>query len=166
MPVSVDWGTKVITVPQSYLTLVSGSLYDLDVEQFRLDLANLLDTDEGMIALDIFKHATEVTLSGVTYARFIEFINGYTITFEEVGPPYRVRCVGANHNISDVQNLNNVSLIVGNSGGLIQNEGTDPQALATAVWSFDAATAGAIVDSVGEWLVKKTLTVGKFLGLK
>jgi hypothetical protein len=165
MPISVNWGTKVITVPQSYLTLVSGSLYELDVEQFRLDLHALLDDPEGIGSPDIFRHATEITLSGVTYARFIEIINGYTITFEEVGPPYRVRCTGANHNISDVQNLNNVSLIIGNSGGLVLMEGADPNVVAAAVWATSAGTSFT-VGSMGEWVAKKLLTVGKFLGLK
>jgi hypothetical protein len=166
MPVSVNWGTRVITIPQSYLTFISGTLYELDVEQLRLDLHDLLDDNEGMAYPDIFRHATEFTLSGVTYARFIEIINGYTITFEEVGPPYRVRCVGANHNISDVQNLNNVSLIIGNSGGLVVADGGDPIAIADAVWSRPTSSASATAGSVGEWLVKKVLTVGKFLGLK
>jgi hypothetical protein len=117
--ISIDWLTKVITIPQSDLTPVAGSLYELDVDWFRLALKNFEDSEEGMSFPDTHRHNTEVTLGGVTYARTFEIINGYTVTFEEVGPPYRVKCVGANHNISDVQNLNNVSLIVGNAAGLI-----------------------------------------------
>lgn len=119
MPITIDWGTKVIHIPQSYLTPVSGSLYELDVDQLRRDLKDLEDSEEGMPFPDTHRHNTEVTLGGVTYARTVEIINGYTVTFEDVGTPYRVRCVGANHNLSDVMNLNNVSLIVGNAAGLI-----------------------------------------------
>lgn len=119
MAISINWATKVITIPQADLTFISGSLYELDVDDFRLALKNIEDSEEGMTFLDTHRHNTEVTLGGVTYARTFEIINGYTVTFQDVGSPYRVRCVGANHNISDVQNLNDVSLIVGNAAGLI-----------------------------------------------
>jgi len=119
MAISVNWETKVITIPESYLTFISGALYELDVDRFRLDLKDIEDGEDGMSFPDTHRHNTEVTLGGVTYARTFEIINGYTVTFEDVGSPYRVRCIGANHNISDVQNLNNVSLIVGNAAGLI-----------------------------------------------
>lgn len=117
--ISINWSTKVINVPQSYLTLVSGSLYELDVNAFRLDLKNIEDSEDGVAFPDTHRHNTAVTLSGVTYARTFEIINGYTITFEDVGSPYTVRCAGANHNIGDVKNVNQVSLIIGNSAGLI-----------------------------------------------
>ena len=119
MPIAINWATKVITIPQADLTYVSGSLYELDVNAFRLALKDIEDSEEGAVFPDTHRHNTEVVLSGVTYARSVEIINGYTVTFQDVGSPYRVRCVGANHNISDVQNLNNVSLIVGNAAGLI-----------------------------------------------
>jgi hypothetical protein len=117
--ISVDWGTRVITVPQSFLTLVSGSLYELDVNAFRLALKDLEDNADGMAFPDTHQHNTEFVLSGVTYARSVEIINGYTVTFEDVGPQYTVRCVGANHNIADVLNFNGVGLVVGNSAGLV-----------------------------------------------
>ncbi len=119
MSVSINWATKVITIPQADLTLISGSLYELDVDAFRLELKSIEDSEEGMAFPQTHNHNTQVTLSGVTYARTFEIINGYTITFEDVGSPYTVRCVGANHNIADVKNVNQVSLIIGNSAGLI-----------------------------------------------
>jgi len=48
MAISVDWPTGVISVPQSYLTLISGSLYELDVDQFRLDLKDLEDSEDSI----------------------------------------------------------------------------------------------------------------------
>jgi len=119
MAISINWATKVITIPQADLTFISGSLYELDVDIFRLALKDIEDSEDGMSFPDTHRHNTEVTLGGVTYARTFEIINGYTVTFQDVGSPYRVRCTGANHNISDVQNLNNVSIIVGNAAGLI-----------------------------------------------
>jgi hypothetical protein len=117
MAISIDWATQIITVPQSYLTHISGALYELDVDQLRLDLKDIEDSEEGMAFPDTHRHNTAVTLSGVTYARTVEIINGYTVTFENGN--YSVRCVGANHNIGDVKNVNSVSLIIGNAAGLI-----------------------------------------------
>lgn len=117
MAVSVNWPTGVITVPQSYLTLVSGSVYSLNVNTLRLALKALEDDEDGIVWPDTTTHNTEVSLSGVTYSRTIEFINSYTVDFED--GTYTVKCVGANHNIGDVKVVDNVSLLIGNSAGLI-----------------------------------------------
>ena len=148
MPVSIDWGTKIITVSQSFLTLVSGVLYELDVNELHLALKDLEDDEAGMPFPKTHNHNTQVTLSGVTYARIVEILSPYTLTFEDVGPHYTVRCVGANHNIADVLNFNSVNLIVGNSGGLILGIGSAPSAgdVANAVWSH--ATATDLLDKV------------------
>lgn len=120
MAISIEWGTRIITIPKSYLTLVSGTLYELDTNQFRKDLKALEDDEEGMPFPDTHKHNTEVTVAGVTYARFIEIINGYSITFEDGN--YSVRLSGSNNNIFDVENgilnQNNVQIISQNSAGL------------------------------------------------
>jgi len=120
MAVSINWVTKEITIPKNYLVPLGGSLYELDVNQFRLDLKAIEASEEGIPFVDTHRHNTEVNLAGITLARSVEIINGYTVTFESMGSPYRVKCVGANHNISDVQNLNEVSLIIGNTAGLIR----------------------------------------------
>jgi hypothetical protein len=117
MPISINCATHVITVPQSYLTLISSPLYELDVNQFRLDLKDWEDSETGIAMPDTHRHNTAVILSGVTYARTLEILAPYTITFED--GTYSVRCVGANHNIADVKNVNSVSLIIGNSAGMI-----------------------------------------------
>lgn len=150
--ISIDPATFVITILQSDLVHVSGSLYELDVDWFRLQLKDWEDSEVGVVMPDTHRHNTTVTLSGVTYARSVEVLSPYTVTFEAVGPPYRVRCVGANHNISDVQNLNNVSLIIGNSAGLIEvATGAGPSAadVADAVWD-EAAGAHVAAGSFGE----------------
>lgn len=118
MNVSINWATKVITVPRAELAFVSAGLYQLDVDAFRLALKDVEDSADGMAYPDTHRHNTQVVLSGVTYSRTFEIINGYTVLFEDVGP-YTVRCVGANHNIADVKVVNQVSLLVGNSSGLI-----------------------------------------------
>lgn len=119
MAISINWSTYVIAVPQADLTPLGGSQYELDVDWFRLQLKDIEDSEEGMVQPDTHRHNTEVVLSGVTYSRFVEILSPYTITFQDTGSPYTIKCVGANHNIADRKNVNNVSLIIGNSAGLI-----------------------------------------------
>jgi len=58
MAISVDWPTKVITIPQDYLIPIIGTLYELDTDQFRLDLKNLEDDSaEGMVWPDTHRQA-------------------------------------------------------------------------------------------------------------
>ena len=163
MALSIDWATKVITVPQADLTLVSGSIYELDVNQFRLDLKDIEDSEDGSVFPDTHRHNTEVTLSGTTYARTVEIINGYTVLFEDVGTPYTVKCVGANHNIGDVKVVNQVSLIIGNAAGLIVGGGGGggytPAQIADAVWDHASGlSVGVKLLLIEKILRNKTVT--------
>jgi len=115
--ISINWTTKVISVPQADLTYVSPGVYSLDVEAFRLLLKDIEDSGDGMAFPDTHRRNAPVTLSGTAYAQTFEIINGYTVTFEDGS--YRVRVVGGNHNVADVMNANSVSVEVGNSAGLI-----------------------------------------------
>ena len=117
MTISVNWATKVITVPLADLTLVSPGVYQLNVNTFRLALKDLEDSPEGMSFLDTHRHTAAVTLSGVTGPLTVEIINGYTVTFENGS--YRVNLVGGNSNILDVLNLNQVQVAANNSFGLV-----------------------------------------------
>jgi hypothetical protein len=117
MAIAVNWLTKVITVPQGDLTNISPGIYRLDINDFRLALKDIED-GEGMPFLDTHRHNTTVTLAGLTLARVVEIINGYTITFED--GQYAVQLVGANSNIADVTNVNQVSVRPSNSAGLVQ----------------------------------------------
>ncbi len=166
MPISIIWGTKVIEVPQSYLTNITGTLYELDTEQFRLDLKNLEDDEEGMPFPDTHNHNTEVTVAGITYARVIEIINGYSITFED--GQYSVRLAGSNNNFFDVENgilnQNQVQVIPGNSAGLIVHVSgsgvtdQDKTEIANAVWNHLKAVNKDTVDFIaniegGRWKI-------------
>ena len=120
--ISIDWGTKIISVPKSYLTLIQSSpteIRELPLNQFRLDLKALEVDFEGIPHLVTHRHNTEVTLGGIVYARTIEIINGYTVTFEDGN--YAVNLTGANSNVGDVVNLNQVSVRSQNAAGLISN---------------------------------------------
>jgi hypothetical protein len=164
MAISVNWNTKVIFVPQVDLVLVSGTLYELDTNAFRLELKDLED-DEGIPFLDTHRHNTEVTVAGTTFARVIEIINGYSIEFED--GQYSVRLVGSNNNFFDVDNgilvQNQVQVIPGNSAGLITFGVTAPE-LAHAVWGHDNSThtslttMGGVLNMLGMLGRNKTIT--------
>ncbi len=125
MPITIDFGTLIITVPQSELTSLGGSLFELDTEgTLRADINAIMDDEEGMPFPTPINHNTEVVLAGVTYARTIEFINGYTVSFSVEAQPYRVNLVGSNNNLTDVLNLTDASVIPSNSAGLIVGPGS------------------------------------------
>jgi len=125
MAVSIDWGTRVITVLQADMTPLGGDVYELDIDWFRLQLKDLEDDEYGMPMPDTHRHNTEVTISGVTYARTVEIINGYTVTVSPASA-YQVSCVGANHNVQDVyNNLTGPTLLPNNSAGLIDTGTSD-----------------------------------------
>lgn len=117
MAITINHATKVISIPQADLTNLGGGIYELDVNTFRLTLKGLEDDADGMVLLDTHKHNPPVTVGGVTLARVVEIINGYTITFQDL--QYAVNLVNANNNISDVTNVNQVSVRSANSAGLV-----------------------------------------------
>jgi hypothetical protein len=123
-------------------------LYELDVNEFRLALKDIEDSEEGMSFPDTHRHNTEAILSGTTYARQLEIINEYTVTFENGN--YSVKCVGANHNIGDVKNYNSVSLIIGNSAGMVVGGGgitqEDKEEIADLVLNSGVLTEYAFLD--------------------
>jgi len=122
MAISVNPMTFVVTIPQADLTLVSGTLYELDVNDLRLWCHDWMDNQNGGISHPkMFTHYSEYTVVGVTYARAIIFLPPYSFTFED--GQYSVRLTGANNNLFDVANgilnQNQVQVIAQNSAGLI-----------------------------------------------
>ncbi len=120
MSISIDAATFVISVPKADLTLVTGTLFEHDTEAFRLELIDFEDSEQGIVAPRTHLHNTEVTIAGVTYARFIEMIAPYSVEYEDGA--YSVRLAGSNNNIFDVENgilvQNLVQIISQNSAGL------------------------------------------------
>ena len=148
----VDWANRVIYVPKQITSLVQASpteIRELNLNDFRLTLKDLEDSPEGMPYIDTHRHNTTVTLGGVTFARLIEIINDYTITFED--GQYAVNLVGANSNVGDRVNVNQVSVRSANSAGLIEvaTSPSNPSDISNAVWTDTRA-----------------LTVPKFIALK
>lgn len=121
MAITIDWLTRVIYVPKSDLTLIQAApteIRELDLNWFRLQLKDLEDSEAGMVNPMTHNHNTAVTLGGLTYARIIEIINDFTVTFEDGA--YAVNLVGANSNVGDRVNVNQVSVRSANSAGLVQ----------------------------------------------
>lgn len=116
MPITVDWSARIINIPKDYLVQQSATIYQMDIMQFKVDVAALQASDAGMVNPDAISHNSKVVLGNVTIADVVLVINGYTVTFEN--GIYAVDIVGANSNISDVLNLNYVSVRSYNSAGL------------------------------------------------
>ena len=146
MAISIDWATKVINIPQDYLTNLGGGIYELNVNTFRLDLRDIEDNEDGIPFQYTHVHNTEVTLGGLTLSRVVEIIAPYTITFED--GQYAVNLVGANNNIADRTNVNQVSVRASNSAGMV------------------TVNSGSGLTAEQHEQLMKTLTVAKFLGLK
>jgi hypothetical protein len=122
MAITIDPMMHVILVPRADLDLLQSApeVRKLDLNWFRLQLRALEDNQSYNICmLKTHRHNTEVTLSGLVYARIVEVLAPYTVEFED--GQYAVNCIGANHNLSDVKVANQVSLIVNNAAGLIGN---------------------------------------------
>lgn len=116
---TVLWPTSVIFVPRESLTLIQSNpteIRQLNLDEFRLELKNLEDSSQGMAWTKTHNHNTSVTVGGVTLARVVEVIEPYTITFEDGA--YAVNLVGANSNVGDRVNVNQVSVRSSNSAGL------------------------------------------------
>ena len=118
MAPTINWATKVITVPQTDLTPLSGTMYEYSINTFRLALKNLEDDEEGMPFLKTHEHTPPTTLAGVTFARQVQIINGYTVTFQDGS--YSINIIGGNSNLGDVINRNSVGVNTANSAGLVQ----------------------------------------------
>jgi len=121
VPISVDWLTKTITVPKSDTTLVDvgpPEIREYDIyEKLWKELKAIEDNEEGIVFDDMQSHNTTVTIGGITLAHVVLIINGFTVTFE--AGAYQVNCLGANHNVLDIANMNAVALRSANSAGLI-----------------------------------------------
>lgn len=146
MAISIDWGTKVISVPKADLTLVQSTpteIRQLDLNSFHLELRSLESTEDGMPNLITHNHNTEVLLGGITFARVIEIINGYTVTFED--GQYAVNLIGANSNVGDNVNVNQVSVRSQNSAGLISSPLIEYASFEGGVWiDTDNGTDGTL----------------------
>ena len=122
MALTIDPALKRVTIPQSDLTFVSGTLYTFDTYAYMRALNALLDDEDYIWMPDAFVHNTEVTILGTTYARQILNANGWSLTFENL--PMTVQYTGSNNDLFDSEggvliNVSNVNVVGNNSAGLV-----------------------------------------------
>lgn len=127
MAYSVNWATKVVTIPQADLLLVSPGIYELDVISFWVNIHDIQD-GEGMPYEDIMASNAPTSFG----PRGVLIVNGYRVEFEDGA--YQVNLIGANSDIELNRVQNNVSITNKIANGL------DAAAIAAAVW-------GQIVES-------------------
>tara|TARA_R110002111_G_scaffold1288_1_gene8818 strand:+ start:2492 stop:3637 length:1146 start_codon:yes stop_codon:yes gene_type:complete len=121
MAITIDFATKIISVPRNDMTLLTDEddpieIRRLTINDFRIELRVLEASQAGIDDPDTHIHNPSVTVGGVVLARVVEIINGYSVTFED--GQYAVNLAGANSNIADVVNVNQVSVRSANSAGL------------------------------------------------
>jgi len=150
MNVEIDWPSRVIFVPRAELSLVQSvptEIRELNLNAFRMALKNKEDDEAGMVFPDTHRHNTEVSLGGLTFARVIEIINNYTVTFED--GQYAVNLIGANSNVGDRVNVNQVSVRSQNSAGMTSSAAIEYGSFNGAV-TIDAAnlTGNAVSGAV------------------
>jgi hypothetical protein len=121
MTISVDWKNYIIRVPKADMMLVQSSpieVRELNLNNFRLTLKGIEDNEDGINFPTTHNHYPAITVGGVQLARVVEILSPYTVTFED--GQYAVNLTGANSNVADRVNVNQVSVRASNSAGLIQ----------------------------------------------
>ena len=168
MALTIDPATKTVTIPQSDLTLVSGTLYAADTNQIRKDLMTLLASEDYIWMPDAFIHNAEYTVAGVTYARALITINGWSYTFSP-DSQWTARLEGSNNDFFDVEagvlNQNQVQVIPTNAAGLITNPKIDEihrdRGLdASAPKTITENTAGTSYDETATGITKEVRKSG------
>jgi len=144
--ISINHATFVISIPKADTTLIGTNAitgYEIrSYDEYALmrEVADYLCSEQGQALPNAFNHATQVTISGVNYARSLTFLNPYTVTFENGS--YQVRLTGGtNNNLLDVINPNSVSVISSNSAGLqTVNISGGGGATPTEIWTHPSRT--------------------------
>lgn len=121
MAITLDAATRVFSIPQADLTLITGTLFEADTNALRKEMMALLASEPYAYLPDPFDHAVEPTTAGVTYFRTLTTLAGFSYTFTP-DSQFTVRLAGSNNDFFDVEggrlNQNQVQVIPGNSAGL------------------------------------------------
>lgn len=150
MAISIDWGQKIIHVPRADMTLVQSTpneIRELDLNVFRLDLKALEAGVTGIAYPITHNHFQPIAVGGVTLARVVEIVNNYTITFED--GQYAVNLSGANSNVGDRVNVNQVSVRSANSAGLVQTTEIEYATFQNMIWVDPTKTTNGTAYPMG-----------------
>lgn len=143
MALSFDYLNKIISVPQSDLTFVSGTFYTMDTNWFKNQLLAEMGSENGIWSDDMYVHNTQVgPIAGTTFARTIQIINGWKVQFTP-DTQWTVQLEGSNNDIWSVGDgilvQNQVQVIPTNSAGLVIG-GAGSGLTAAQVWAYLLAT--------------------------
>lgn len=120
MALTVDYSTIpfLITVPQSDLTLDTGTKYTLTVDEFWILLRDFTDNENTMAQPKLY---TRIPATATTPS--ITNVNSdfYELEFED--GLYSVNIINGNTNIRDVEVKNQVSVNTNNTAGFIDSTG-------------------------------------------
>lgn len=147
MAYTVNWNTKVISIPLGDLTLISGVNYSLDALDFWIEVRRLEASPvDGLWAKQALDYVNSQLLSGITYVPIVKLINGYT--WDIASSNINVSIIGANSNLLDFYTpANGISVLANNSAGnQITSGAVAANVLAAAVWDHIKAL------TLGKWL--------------
>lgn len=124
MAITIDYSDDttpqyIINVPKADTTLVQltpTEVRELDINDLRLALLDLMDDPQGMAYPTSHSHVAPITVSGVDLARVLEILDPFALLFED--GLYNVNIIGGNSNVSDKTIKNQVGLNTANSAGL------------------------------------------------
>jgi len=118
MAYTVNWTTKVITVPLADLTLISGSNYSLSTTDFWIEMRRLEASPiDGLWAEQAIEYVNTQLLSGITYSAIVKLINGYTWDTDTTNK--NISLIGFNSNLLDAFIPGSgISVLANNSAGL------------------------------------------------
>lgn len=126
MAFSIDWTTSppTITVPQSDLVLLSGTLYEHDTQSFWEEIKALEASEEGIVFDDLQFRSPPVTVAGTIFAPVVALSGRAKVRYEDPASFYSVRLVGTNNDIwSEGDGVfiphSNVAVAPTNSAGLV-----------------------------------------------
>lgn len=119
MAYTVNWLTKVITIPQTDLVLVSGFNYTLDVDLAHDEIRRLeWEFADGLWAEQAIEYINTQLLSGLVYSPIVKMVNGYTWLTDATN--INISLIGSNTNMLDTFTPGNgVSVLANNSAGKI-----------------------------------------------
>lgn len=119
MNFTIDYTTFIIEVERASLPLAQSSPTEIRTFEVGLFHELLRDTEDNAVHmpfLDTHNWVASKLIGGVTLAPIFEMLPPYTITFED--GLYVVNVIGANSNIGEFVNKNQVSVWISNSAGL------------------------------------------------
>jgi hypothetical protein len=165
MALSIDYLTNIISVPKADTQFVeTNPQTGLEIRQFNVatfaqNISDYQDEAEGVFAATAYTYRQPANVGGVFLAPVVLILNPYTVTFEDGA--YGVNFVGANTNLQDFTNVNQVSIRPSNSAGLTFSKQSEDTAFGdNRVWidtanglpgtGFPRGTTGDPVDNLAD----------------